>query len=152
MGVRKLRDVARCVGGAFVGGTRDPRVPPGGAAQGHFGKRRVMGIAFARLAKHLVMPLPRQRAARRDHVAALPQGLTGRADVVPPGVEGFQVPLRRARQRRAGHRASVAVLVGHARRHKRRAAIAAVPEEPRAHDTARITGHVGPAVTIHVGA
>ena len=148
-GVGEPRNIGGTVGIVLDRGPGDPRMPSGRSPHRELGEARAVAISLPGLPEPVVVRLLREGGAGGDDGAPgqrLPQG----AEVLAARVEGLPVGGSRGRQDAARRRAAGAGLAGRARREEQRPALPVVPEEPRPHDAAAVTGHVRPPVAVDV--
>ena len=152
IGVRETWNVLRTIGIALRRGACYPCVPADTASDGNLAEEKFVPVIFDHLPELMPVLLFRCREAGRHDITVFNQPLHIAAEIIAARVQGLRVRLARGRERGSRQGAAGAILVSHAARQQRRAAVLVIPEETRPDHAAAVTSEIRPSVAVNVAA
>ena len=135
--VTELRYVPRSVRIALNRRAANERVAAERNSYGDLAERRLMPIAFADLAKLVVVALLHERNACAQQQAVPNQRLADRTNIPTPRIQCFDISVSRWHDT-ARYGSTVAILSSKTCRREERATVAPVPEDAGSHHDTRV--------------
>ena len=149
-GVRELRDVRRLVRIAFECDPGNKRVSAEGRAKRRLSKSSFVTVPFPNFSKLVVVTLLHKGHSGAQHVPSAERHLTNGSSVSTPRPQRFDIRCAGCCQYRTGDRSAGTVLGGEPRSGEERSAVAPIPEQARADETAGVAREIGPGVVIYI--